>query len=453
MAKAERVFECQQCGAQALKWLGRCPDCGAWGSLAEVRRAPSPTEGADRRAGPPGRPLPLAKVEVGGEIRWPSGLEELDRVLGGGIVAGAAVLVGGDPGIGKSTLLLQMLQHQARQGRTVLYVTGEESAAQIRMRAERLGGAPERLWVLSETRLDRVLEALGTVNPDVAVVDSVQTLHASELGSAPGTVSQVREVSGRLVVWTKPRGIPLFLVGHVTKEGAIAGPRLLEHMVDTVLYFEGDRGQPYRILRAVKNRFGSTNEVGVFEMADRGLLGVADPSALFLAERPEGAPGSAVVPCLEGTRTLLVEIQALVVPATFATPQRTTSGIDRSRIQILAALLERRLGIPLSTHDIFVNVAGGIRVAEPAADLGLVAAVLSAFRSRPLPSDAVFFGEVGLAGEIRSVSRPDARLAEARKLGFRRAYAPQATAQRLDGPGGLEVTGVASLQELQERVV
>ncbi len=452
MAKAERVFECQQCGAQALKWLGRCPDCGAWGSLAEVRREPSPPGGADPGAPPPARPVPLGKVEAGDGIRWASGLEELDRVLGGGIVAGAAVLVGGDPGIGKSTLLLQMLQHQARNGRTALYVTGEESAAQIRMRAERLGGAPEGLWVFSETRLDRVLGALEEVEPDVAVVDSVQTLYAPELGSAPGTVSQVREVSGRLVVWAKARGIPLFLVGHVTKEGAIAGPRLLEHMVDTVLYFEGDRGQPYRILRAVKNRFGSTNEVGVFEMAEQGLLGVANPSALFLAERPEGAPGSAVVPCLEGTRILLVEVQALVVPATFATPQRTTSGVERNRIQILAALLERRMGIPLSAHDIFVNVAGGIRVAEPAADLGLVAAVLSAFRSRPLPPDAVFFGEVGLAGEVRGVSRAEARLAEARKLGFSRAFVPLPAARHLQESAGMERIGVASVADLVDRL-
>ncbi len=449
MAKAKRVFECQKCAAHAPKWLGRCPECGAWGSLVETR-APAGGSGTGpfRGLASGGRAVPLADVQGGSEMRWPSGIPELDRVLGGGIVAGAAVLVGGDPGIGKSTLLLQMLRELAGSGRTVLYVSGEESSRQIRMRADRLGGPPPGLLVLAETDLAPILDALDRVRPDVAVVDSIQTVYSAEIGSAPGTVSQVREASGRLVVHAKSRGMPVFLVGHVTKEGALAGPRLLEHMVDTVLYFEGDRGHPYRILRSVKNRFGSTNEVGVFEMADQGLIGVANPSALFLSERPAGSAGSAVVPCLEGTRTLLVEVQALVSPATFAAPQRTTSGVDRNRIQILAALLERRLGMPLSTHDIFVNVAGGMRVAEPAADLGVVAALISAFRDRPLPPDAVFFGEVGLAGEVRSVSRAGARLTEARELGFARAYVPASTEQALRGTGRLEVVGVKSLAAL-----
>ncbi|GAB6063176.1 DNA repair protein RadA [Deferrisoma palaeochoriense] len=452
MAKIRTVFECQQCGAQSPKWLGRCPDCGAWGSLAESRPEPAPGRGAYAGLASSGRVAPLAEVEGGAELRWPSGLPELDRVLGGGIVAGSAVLVGGDPGIGKSTLLLQMLQAQARAGRKVLYVTGEESARQIRMRADRLGGPAPGLFVLSETDLGRVFAAVDETSPEILVADSVQTLYAPEIGSAPGTVSQVREVSGRLSVLAKGRGVPVFLVGHVTKEGALAGPRLLEHMVDTVLYFEGDRGHPYRILRAVKNRFGSTNEVGVFEMGDAGLQGVANPSALFLAERPRGAAGSAVVPCLEGTRTLLVEVQALVAPAAFAAPQRTTSGIERNRVQILAALLERRLGLPLATHDIFVNVAGGLRVAEPAVDLAVVAALVSAFRDRPLPADAVFFGEVGLAGEVRSVSRPDARLAEARELGFRRAFLPATTAKHLGRVPGLELAGVARVADLLDGV-
>jgi len=449
MKKARRLFECQTCGAQSPKWLGRCPDCGGWGSLVET--ASSDTGGGAR--GPyaglatSGGPVPLSRVEAVGEDRSPTGIPEFDRVLGGGLVPGSAVLVGGDPGIGKSTLLLQVMQSLCRTAGKTLYISGEESARQIRMRADRLGGPETDLLVFAETDLGRILDALETERPAAVVVDSVQTLFSSEIGSAPGTVSQVREVSGRLVVHAKTRGTPLFLVGHVTKDGSLAGPRVLEHMVDTVLYFEGDRGHPYRILRAVKNRFGSTNEVGVFEMGDAGLAGVDNPSALFLSQRPEGAPGSAVVPALEGTRTLLVEIQALVSPAAFATPQRTTSGVERTRVQILAALLERRLGIPLLTHDLFVNVAGGFQVSEPAADLAIVAALLSAFRDRPLPAQAVFFGEVGLAGEVRAVSRPEARLAEARKLGFTAAYAPRSDGRRGAVEKGLETHEVGTLRE------
>ncbi len=450
MAKARRFFECQKCGAQSPKWLGRCADCGAWGSLVETLPSEAGDTGRGSYAGLASStgPVPLSQVDTAGEERSPTGIPEFDRVLGGGLVPGSAVLVGGDPGIGKSTLLLQVLQSLCRTAGKTLYVSGEESARQIRMRADRLGGPEMDLLVLAETELGRILDALEKERPAAAVVDSVQTLFSSEIGSAPGTVSQVREVSGRLVVHAKTQGMPVFLVGHVTKDGALAGPRVLEHMVDTVLYFEGDRGHPYRILRAVKNRFGSTNEVGVFEMGDAGLIGVANPSALFLSQRPEGAPGSAVVPALEGTRTLLVEIQALVSPAAFATPQRTTSGVERTRVQILAALLERRLGIPLLSHDLFVNVAGGFQVSEPAADLAIVAALLSAFRDRPLPPEAFFFGEVGLAGEVRAVSRADARLAEARKLGFQVAYAPRSDRRGAGSEKGLEVHEVKRLGEL-----
>lgn len=451
MAKARRLFECQTCGAQSPKWLGRCVECGAWGGLVESAPAPAPPArasfaGLASAAGP----TPLSEVEGGSEARTSTGLPEFDRVLGGGLVEGSAVLVGGDPGIGKSTLLLQVLQTLARDGRPALYVSGEESARQLRMRADRLGGPPPSLLVLAETELSRILDALERTSPAVVVVDSVQTLYSPDIASAPGTVSQVREVSGRLVVHAKSRGVPVILVGHVTKDGALAGPRLLEHMVDTVLYFEGSAGYPYRILRAVKNRFGSTDEIGVFEMGDAGLSGISNASALFLSERPAGAAGSAVVPCLEGTRTLLVEIQALMSPAAFATPQRTTSGVERNRVQILAALLERRLGLPLLSHDVFVNVAGGLKVSEPAADLGIVAALLSAARDRALPSDAVFFGEVGLAGEVRSVSRPEARLAEARELGFATAYVPASTARALRGSPGPELVAVQRLSDLWE---
>ncbi len=453
MAKARRVFECQGCGAQSPKWLGRCADCGAWASLMEVRQsAAPPLRGLSAAGSENAAPLPLREVEGGREDRFSSGVPEFDRVLGGGIVPGSAVLVGGDPGIGKSTLLLQVLQELARAGHQVLYVSGEESARQIRMRADRLGGPAEGLLVFAETDLERVSEALERSRPAAAVLDSVQTLCAPELGSAPGTVSQVREVAGRLVVYAKGNGVPLFLVGHVTKEGALAGPRVLEHMVDTVLSCGGDRGHPYRILRAVKNRFGSTNEVGVFEMGDGGLCGVANPSALFLAERSGDQAGSAVFPCLEGTRTLLVEVQALVSPAAFATPQRTTQGVDRNRVQILAALLERRAGLPLLGQDLFVSVAGGMRVSEPAVDLAVVAALASSFRDRPLPSDAVFFGEVGLAGEVRRVSRAAARQAGARELGFRRVFAPPGSEHTAAGGPPLELCPVASLDALLEQL-
>ena len=453
MARPRRVFECQQCGAQSPKWLGRCADCGGWGSLAETAVSAGPgaaARGAFAGLASSGGAVPLCQVQAEGEERSPTGIPEFDRVLGGGLVPGSAVLVGGDPGIGKSTLLLQVLQAVSRaQGKT-LYVSGEESARQIRMRADRLGGPEADLLVLAETDLSRILEAVEAARPAAAVVDSVQTLYSSEIASAPGTVSQVREVSGRLVVWAKTRGMPVFLVGHVTKDGALAGPRVLEHMVDTVLYFEGDRGHPYRILRAVKNRFGSTNEVGVFEMGEGGLAGVANPSALFLAERPAGAPGSAVVPAQEGTRTLLAEVQALVSPCAYASPQRTTSGVERTRVQILSALLERRLGLPFLSHDIFVKVSGGFQVCEPAADLAVVAALCSALRDRPLPEKAVFFGEVGLAGEVRGVSRPQARLAEAARLGFRAAYGPPSSEPGRGAPQEIAFFPVARLTDLRD---
>ncbi len=449
MAKPRRVFECQQCGAQSPKWLGRCPDCGGWSTLVETASASEPAgRGGFAGLASSGGPVPLSQVDTTGEARSPTGIPEFDRVLGGGLVAGSAVLVGGDPGIGKSTLLLQVLQSLCRTAGKTLYVSGEESARQLRMRADRLGGPETDLLVLAETELGRIVDALEKERPAAAVVDSVQTLFSPEIGSAPGTVSQVREVSGRLVVHAKTKGMPLFLVGHVTKDGSLAGPRVLEHMVDTVLYFEGDRGHPYRVLRAVKNRFGSTNEIGVFEMGEGGLAGVANPSALFLSERPVGAPGSAVVPALEGTRTLLVEIQALVSPCAYGSPQRTTSGVERTRVQILSALLERRVGVPLLSHDIFVKVSGGFEVSEPAADLAVVAALLSAVRDRPLPEKAVFFGEVGLAGEVRGVSRPEARLAEAARLGFRAAYGPRSSAPGKGAPRGLEFVPVGRLADL-----
>ena len=455
MSKAKTIYECQACGAQYPKWMGKCSDCGGWNTVEESLSPVKPLTpraqafSADREAS---LPVPLRNVDKSSRQRFSSTLDELDRVLGGGIVEGSAVLVGGDPGIGKSTLLLQLLMGLSLSGLTVLYVTGEESARQIRMRSDRLGGPPENLLVMAEISLEAITGALEKTRPAAAVVDSVQTLYCSDLTGAPGTVSQVREVSARLVAWAKAHGMPLFLVGHVTKDGSIAGPRVLEHMVDTVLYFEGDKGLPVRILRATKNRFGSTNEVGVFEMREEGLKGVANPSGLFLSERPADAPGSAVVPCMEGTRPLLVEVQALVAPHAFGAGQRTTSGIERNRVQILLALMERKLGYNLSGHDVFVNVAGGMEVSEPAGDLGVVAAVTGAFLNRALPAGSVFFGEVGLAGEVRAVSGAEDRVREAVKLGFTSAYLPERQASAMKAPKGFELVGVRNVTHFADSV-
>ncbi len=450
MAKKKTTFECQTCGSRYPKWQGRCPDCGGWNTMSEITLVSDKPASRTWTGSGTGEAVPLDSVDGGNEPRFTSTIKELDRALGGGIVEGSAVLVGGDPGIGKSTLLLQLLQGLGRNGLKTLYISGEESPRQIRMRADRLGGPPEKLLVQSEVDVERIIASLEKHSPAVAVIDSVQTLASAEISGSPGTVSQVRETTARLVSWSKAKGMPVFLVGHVTKDGAIAGPRVLEHMVDTVLYFEGDKGHPFRILRAVKNRFGSTNEVGVFEMSEGGLLQVDNPSALLLSERPQSAPGSAVVPCLEGTRTLLVEVQALVSPQAFATSQRTTYGAERSRVQILLALMDRRLDYAMVNHDVFVSVAGGMSLTEPAGDLGLMAAIASAYLDKPLPNDTVYFGEIGLAGEVRAVSRPDERVAEAAKLGFKRAVMAAGQAEKTPPPKGFELVGVKGLEELAE---
>lgn len=455
MSKTKTVFECTSCGARFPKWVGKCTDCGGWNTVEEIREEAKQKSGG-RAVWSPDReaqtPVPLAEVQGTGRRRSSTTIDELDRVLGGGIVEGSAILVGGDPGIGKSTLLLKLMMGLAGGGLNVLYVTGEESARQIRMRADRLGGPPETLYVQAETAVENIIGALEKMKPAAAVVDSVQTLYSADLSGAPGTVSQVREVSARLVSWAKAHGMPLFLVGHVTKDGSLAGPRVLEHMVDTVLYFEGDKGLPVRILRATKNRFGSTNEVGVFEMREEGLKGVSNPSELFLSERPLNAPGSAVVPCLEGTRPLLVEIQALVAPQAFGAGQRTTSGIERNKVQILIALLDRKIGYSLAGHDVFVSVAGGMEIGEPAGDLGIVAALMGAYVNRPLPSGSVFFGEVGLAGEVRAVSGAEDRIREAAKLGFTSAWLPQRQAASIKAPKGFTLNGVSSVAQFADSV-
>jgi DNA repair protein RadA/Sms len=449
--KPTSVFRCQACGFQTGKWYGRCPDCSAFNTMAEERTAPTREAGFGRRrvagaAPAPVAPRRLADVTVGDAERITTGIAELDRVLGGGVVAGSLVLIGGDPGIGKSTLILQASRALAEAAGPVLYVSGEESAAQVKLRADRLGlGAPE-LFLLAETALEVIEGQVATLRPRVLVVDSIQTVYLGDLESAPGSVSQVRECGGRLMLLAKQGGLAVFLLGHVTKDGALAGPRVLEHLVDTVLYFEGERHATYRVLRAVKNRFGSTNEIGVFEMTDRGLSEVRNPSAVFLAERPLGAPGSVIVAALEGTRPLLLELQALVTPAHFGTPRRTVLGADYNRVCLLLAILEKRAGLPLQNQDVFVNVAGGARCQEPAADLGLAVAAASSYLERPLAPDVVVLGEVGLTGEVRAVGGLEPRLREAAALGFQAAVVPRSslvTGTRYP----LTVTGVGTLDE------
>jgi DNA repair protein RadA/Sms len=443
------VFVCQSCGSQSPKWLGRCPDCGSWNCLVEETRIlsrPGPGRWDD---GFPSTeaPQPLGQISTQAEQRYTTGIRELDRVLGGGVVPGSAVLIGGDPGIGKSTLLLQTLDALIQDGSSALYISGEESARQIKMRGERLGVGESRVQILAETALENILKTLKTLRPRFLAIDSIQTIFSGDLSSAPGSVSQVRETAGRLILWAKKSVTSLFLVGHVTKEGILAGPRVLEHMVDTVLYFEGERGHSYRILRAVKNRFGSTNEIGVFEMKDAGLAEIEDPSSLFLAERPCDVAGSVVVPSLEGTRPILVELQALVSPSNYGTPRRASMGVDANRVSLLLAVLEKKAGLHLSGQDIFVNVAGGVRLEEPAVDLGIAAALASSFLDRPIPADTIIFGEVGLTGEVRAVSQAEIRVKEAGKLGFMRCLLPRNNLEKLPGKPALELIGVSSLQD------
>jgi DNA repair protein RadA/Sms len=443
-------FSCQSCGLQSLKWLGKCPDCGAWNSLVEELEARDrdqrrPAWGAAAGAS---KPVLIQQVVTEAEERRHIGIRELDRVLGGGVVPGSVVLLGGDPGIGKSTLLLAALDRLSRDG-AVLYASGEESLSQTKMRADRLGIDSPRLHLFSETDAERILAAAENLKPAALAVDSIQTMYLSELGSAPGSIGQVREVAGRLMAFAKRTGVPTFIVGHITKDGSIAGPRVLEHMVDTVLYFEGDRGHPFRILRAHKNRFGSTNEIGVFEMKESGLAEVADPSALFLSERPMGQAGSVVTSTVNGTRPLLVEVQALVAPTGYGTARRTTMGVDSNRVALLAAVLEKKADVQLVGCDIFVNVAGGMELTEPASDLAVCAALVSSLQNRPIDPLTLVLGEVGLAGEVRAVGQVESRLAEASKLGFTKVVLPKASARRVEGRG-TAIAGVGTLGEALE---
>jgi DNA repair protein RadA/Sms len=449
MAKQKTIFVCQSCGYKAPKWLGRCPDCNAWNSFVE-EIAETVQKERERRQPAIDKPRRIDSISTDKDIRHKTGLHEFDRTLGGGVVPGSLVLIGGDPGIGKSTLILQTAQKLAQHGLKTLYVSGEESVQQIKMRADRLAADAHELYLLTGTCLEDIVERLEELDPRVIVVDSIQTVFTESLSSAPGSIGQVREVTSRLMNLAKRSGRAIFLIGHVTKDGAIAGPKVLEHLVDTVLYFEGDGSHMYRILRAVKNRFGPTNEIGVFEMQDHGLEEVGNPSNIFLEERESDVSGSIVVSSMEGSRPLLVEIQALVCNSYLAMPRRTTIGVDPNRVSVLVAVLAKRGGVALSDKDIFINVAGGIKINEPAIDLGIIATAASSFLNKPIPKNTVTFGEVGLSGEIRGVSNTELRLKEAVKLGFSRCVLAQKSLKALKTKPDMKLIGVSTVQEALE---
>lgn len=454
MAKAKKtVFFCQQCGYESAKWMGQCPGCREWNTFveepAEEKRS---THSSASRVGQTVEPLPLSKVEMMDQERFTTGIGELDRVLGGGIVPASLVLVGGDPGIGKSTLLLQVCRNLAEAHHSVLYISGEESMQQIKIRAERIGSFTDDLELFCETNLSDIASVLRKKKPRVVVIDSIQTMYSEDVNSAPGSVSQVRQATALLLQLAKSLGITIFIVGHVTKEGVVAGPRVLEHMVDTVLYFEGDRHAAYRILRGVKNRFGSTNEIGVFEMQQAGLVEVKNPSEYMLNGRPEGASGSIVTCSIEGTRPILLEIQALVCKTGFGLPRRTAAGADLNRVNLLMAVLEKRAGMPLSSCDAYVNIAGGIRMNEPAIDLGIVLAIVSSYREIAISDKTICFGEVGLSGEVRAVNMAKQRVQEAKKLGFETCILPKVSLTDEVRTDDIQLIGVSNVREAISRI-
>ena len=450
MAKAKTVFYCSECGNETPKWQGKCPSCGAWNTLQEhIERPVAPGRAKSAPVGIGKKPKPISQIDSGDEIRFSTGMGELDRVLGGGAVEGSLVLVGGAPGIGKSTLLLQICNALCMQ-RKVLYVSGEESERQLKLRAQRLGVAPERLYILAENRLADILSSVETEKPDVLIIDSIQTMYSDENESSPGSVSQVKDCTMSLMQLSKTDGITVFVVGHINKDGNIAGPKVLEHMVDCVLYFEGDPNTSYRLLRAAKNRFGSTNEIGVFEMLDSGLREVPNPSQMLLDGRPEGASGTCVACVMEGTRPILAEVQALVSKTSFNVPRRTADGFDFNRAVLLMAVAEKRAGMKLSLFDAYINVIGGLRLDEPGADLPVALAVASSYRDTPIADDLVAIGEVGLTGEIRSVSHMNQRLGEVSRLGFKKCIIPRGGSEKLEIPSGLTVYRVRNLREAIE---
>ena len=452
MPKAKTFFQCQTCGYMSPKWLGKCPDCGAWNSFAEEKKETVSRHTSLTAHLGKSEPQPLSSVKHDSGQRISTGIHELDRVLGGGIVAGSVVLIGGDPGIGKSTLLLQALAGISKKDGSVLYASGEESPEQIKIRAERLSIDSANIILLAETSLESIVQNTSKLIPKVLVVDSIQTVYTEEIMSAPGSVSQVRDCAAKLMLFAKKSDIPVFIVGHVTKEGAIAGPRVLEHIVDTVLYFEGDRGHSYRIVRTVKNRFGSTNEIGIFEMSDAGLLEVENPSELFLLERPLDVSGSTVVAAMEGTRTLMVEIQSLVSQTNFGMPRRTAIGVDFNRVNLLVAVLEKKVGFHLGGMDIFLNVVGGLKIIEPAVDLGIITTVASSLKDIPVDPRLFVFGEVGLSGEIRAVAQAETRIKEASKIGFKKAIIPFGNYEKIKNDFGLQITGVKNVEDCLEAV-
>ena len=452
MAKSKSTaFFCKECGYETTKWMGQCPACHEWNTLVE-EPVKVKTKGNHTKNILSTEPVAINQVSAGEEDRISTGFSELDRVLGGGIVPGALILVGGDPGIGKSTLLLQVCKNLSDRSMRILYISGEESTKQIKIRANRMGEFSDNLLLFCETSLDTIEEAIQRAKPDAVVIDSIQTIYREDISSAPGSVSQVRESTNSLMQIAKGMTIPVFIVGHVTKEGVVAGPRVLEHMVDTVLYFEGDRHAAYRIIRGVKNRFGSTNEIGVFEMRGDGLKQVLNPSEFMLEGRPKDASGSVVTCLVEGTRPMLVEIQALLCRSNFGMPRRTSVGTDFNRVNLLMAVLEKRIGMPMSEYDAYVNVAGGMKVSEPALDLSLVMAILSSYKNRIIDADTIVFGEVGLAGEIRAVSLTDQRVAEAKKLGFKRCILPKVSVAGLKDVKGIELIGVNNVKEAEDLI-
>ena len=452
-SKKSTVFFCQNCGFESAKWMGQCPGCREWNTFVEEQVSTAAlkkngTQGSTVRQ----KPAVLSEITMEKEDRISTGMQELDRVLGGGVVAGSLTLVGGDPGIGKSTLLLQVCRNFSDAGAKVLYISGEESLKQIKMRAERIGSFNDNLLLLCETNLSLIEDTIRSQKPQIVIIDSIQTMYSEDVSAAPGSVSQVRESTALFLQLAKGLGVSIFIVGHVTKEGTVAGPRVLEHMVDTVLYFEGDRYASYRILRSVKNRFGSTNEIGVFEMREEGLAEVRNPSEYMLSGRPKDACGCVVACTVEGTRPLMVEMQALVCHSNFGIPRRQATGVDFNRVNLLMAVLEKRLGLQMSGCDAYVNLAGGIRIQEPAVDLGMVMAIVSSFKNRPVNESTVVFGEVGLSGEVRAVSLAEQRLQEAVKLGFTTCVMPRANADMLKNTKNIKVIGVSNVQEAIELI-
>ena len=448
-AKTQTVFFFKNCGYESAKWMGQCPSCHEWNTFTEepVVKTGSDSRVKDSKLPKQEKPLYINEIDSKDSNRLSTGFGELDRVLGGGIVEGSLVLVGGEPGIGKSTILLQLAGNLAASGKKVIYISGEESLRQIKLRADRIGRIEGELTFLSETNTDRIVNTLERLRPDVAVIDSIQTMYTEEAGTAPGSITQVRESASRLMVSAKSCGIATFLVGHVTKEGTVAGPRVLEHMVDTVLYFEGSGANGYRIIRSAKNRFGSTNEIGVFEMGQGGLSEVLNPSELMLEGRPEDASGAVVACLMEGTRPILMEVQALVTETGFGMPRRQSSGIDYNRLNLLLAVLEKRVGYAMNRFDAYVNITGGMRVNEPATDLAVIMAVISSFKNKVIPADTIIFGEVGLSGEVRAVAHADIRVNEAKKLGFKRVILPKANMSKLGKIENIELIPVRSISE------